>query len=90
MLEMDRIGADIFSVLKEPDQAADLLTTRMDYLEFRLKNIEHTAGLEEASSEEKDHDYVLPTAVRLFIQLRANHFRLLMQFRLLASERLAL
>jgi hypothetical protein len=89
MLEMDRIGADIFALLKEPDQAADSLGTRMDYLEFRLKNVERTTGLEEAWSEGKDLDCAIPTAVQLFIQTRANHFRISIQLRLLASARIA-
>ncbi|EXJ71809.1 uncharacterized protein A1O5_05619 [Cladophialophora psammophila CBS 110553] len=89
MLEMDRIGADIFALLREPDQAADSLGTRTDYLEFRLKNMERTTGLEKVWSEEKDQDCAIPRAVQLFIQTRANHFRISIQLRLLASARIA-
>lgn len=89
MLEMDCIAADIITLLKEPDQAADSFGTRIDYLEFRLKNMDRTVGLEETSSEEKNQGCALPTSFRLFTQLRANHLLLLTQFRSLASARMA-
>jgi hypothetical protein len=89
MLEMDCIGADTMALLKEPDQAAGSDETMMDYLEFRLKNMERTTRLEEASSEEKDQDCAIPTTLRLFIRLRANHLILLTQLRSLASAGMA-
>lgn len=89
MLEMDSIGADIMALMKEADQAADSLETRLDYLEFRLKNMECMTGLEDTWSEEKDQDRAISTTLQLFIQLRANHFILITQLRSLASTRMA-
>ena len=89
MLEMDRIGADIIALLKEPDQAADSLGTSIEYLEFRVKNMERTVGLENASSKDGDQSCAMQMPIRWFIQLRANHFRLLIQLRSLASAKMA-
>lgn len=85
MIEMDRLGLDVFAILIDPRQAVESLSEPMDYLEFRLKSLQQSLRLE--NSAYRDGIKAAPAQVSLdaFISTRANHLRLLAQFRSLSS-----
>lgn len=85
MLEMDRLAVDVIAILNDPRQDVELLSERMDYLEFRLQSLQQSLCL--GKSAELDGVGAPPAQVSCdtFIRTRANHLRLLAQFRSLSS-----
>lgn len=82
---MDRLGVDVFAVLNDPCQSLELLSERMDYLEFRLKSLQQTLCLHQSAKLDGIGASPAQLSIDAFISTRANHLRLLTQFRSLSS-----
>lgn len=89
MLEMNRLGVDVFAILRDPRQGSDLLSERMDYLEFRLKTLQQSFHLGQSAYDGVCDISPAKLSMQTFISMRANHLRLLAQFRSLGTASLA-
>lgn len=86
MHDMDRIAEEITILVKEANVVEEISSTKLDYLDFRLKNIETTYGIESSRSQAPTTAQV---HTKIFVNLRANHLRFLVRRGCLSSAQVA-